>query len=58
MKTLPAYYNGIQRAEGNIPDFELWTPVIDWEGFPAGSTVSRQTIEKAGYVPLEIKTNL
>ena len=58
MKPLRAHFNGIQPGWGMFPAFELWTLVTDLGRYPKGSTVSRQTIEKAGYVPQEIKINL
>jgi hypothetical protein len=54
MKLVRAHYHGIQRGFGLIPDFELWTPLVEWEGHPVGSTVSRQTMEQMGYVPQEV----
>lgn len=46
----PARFDGMQDCAGIMPDFELWTLTEDIEGHPAGSTVSRQTLEAKGYV--------
>ncbi|MBP8257098.1 MAG: hypothetical protein KAX37_07205 [Opitutaceae bacterium] len=46
---LPAYFSGIQDGFGVVPDIELWTLTRDVGIHPAGSTLSRQTIEAHGY---------
>lgn len=45
-----AFYIGMQSGYGNMPSFELWNLLIDIPGHPKGSTLRRQTIEKAGYI--------
>ena len=46
----PANFLGIQPGiPGRIPDLELWNLTESIKGHGAGSTVSRQTIEKAGF---------
>ncbi len=45
----PAVYQGFQEGTGKIPGFELYNLTEDIEGHPAGSTVSRQTLEQAGF---------
>ncbi len=45
----PAVYCGWQKGTALIPGFEVWILVRDIEGHPAGSSVSRQTLELAGY---------
>lgn len=45
---IPAIFNGIQ--DGDEP-FELWTILEPIEGHPQYSTLSRRTIERAGYEP-------
>ncbi len=45
----PAVYCGWQKGTALIPGFEVWTLLRDIEGHPAGSSVSRQTLELAGY---------
>lgn len=46
----PAEFAGIQEGiPGKIPDFELYNATQKIGDTPVGSTVSRQTIEKAGY---------
>lgn len=50
--TAPARFLGIQEGIGHIPNIELWDLMEDIDGHCVGSTVSRQTLEKAGfYVP-------
>lgn len=48
--TIPAYFAGIQSGFGNVADIELWTLTEPVGIHPAGSTLSRQTIEAHGYV--------
>lgn len=48
-RALPAYFTGIQDGGGFVPDIELWTLTQPVGIHPAGSTLSRQTIEAAGY---------
>lgn len=45
----PAIYRGMQDGFGIVPDFELWDLTADIPGHPSRSTVSRQTLEAAGY---------
>lgn len=47
--TIPAYFTGIQEGGGLVPDIELWTLIHPVGIHPAGSTVSRTTIEAHGY---------
>lgn len=52
----PAEFVGIQEGIGKIPSFELYNLTADIPGHPAGSTVSRETLEKAGFeVPKQAK---
>lgn len=44
-----AQFIGIQEGVGRQPAFELFNLLADIEGHPVGSTVSRATIEEAGY---------
>lgn len=44
-----AVFNAVQSGFEKIPDFELWTLLIDIPGHPKNSTVRRETIEEAGY---------
>jgi hypothetical protein len=46
----PFEFLGIQRGEGRWPDIELYNLTAPIGGHPAGSTVSRQTLEAHGYV--------
>ena len=45
----PAYFVGVQDGFGFMPAFELYTLTGPVGFHPAGSTVSRETIEKHGY---------
>lgn len=45
----PATFCGVQSGCGVMPDFELWNLTAPISGHSAGSTVSRQSIEAAGY---------
>jgi hypothetical protein len=45
----PAIYRGWQPGNGSVPGFELWNLTAAVGAHPAGSTVSRATLEKAGY---------
>ena len=49
MKTPIATFLGIQPGYGTLPDVELWNLLEDIPGHGNGSTVSRETIEKAGH---------
>ena len=49
--TIPAFYVGIQPGYQNLPPIELYTLVAPVGEHPAGSTVSRQTLEKHGFLP-------
>lgn len=48
-KVAPATYLGIQKGFDTIKDIELYNLTDDIPGHPEGSTVSRQTLELAGY---------
>lgn len=48
-KAAPATYHGLQRGFDTIKDIELYDLTEDIPGHPEGSTVSRQTLERAGY---------
>lgn len=57
----PATFCGVQSGCGVMPDFELWNLTAPIAGHSAGSTVSRQSIEAAGYqlpTPPENRGNL
>lgn len=45
----PAVYAGWQPGTVHYPGFEIWTLTKDIAGHPAGSSVSRQTLELAGF---------
>ena len=45
----PAVFRGIQSGFGIVDDFEMWDLTADIPGHPVRSTVSRQTLEEAGY---------
>lgn len=47
--TIPGYFAGMQDGFGVVPDIELWTLTQPVGIHPAGSTVSRTTIEAHGY---------
>lgn len=51
----PAFFVGVQSGIGTKPDLELWTLTADIPGHPEGSTVSRETIEAAGYDMPEVR---
>jgi hypothetical protein len=57
LKPLPAIYNGYQEGTADFAGFELWTPVVEWDGHPAYSTFSLATILRAGFRPYNIKEN-
>ncbi len=46
----PAIFCGIQQGYGYIPDLELWTLIEPIAGYPAHTTLARQTIEAAGFI--------
>lgn len=46
----PAVYVGWQPGTVHMPGFEIWTLTRAIAGHPAGSSVSRQTLELAGYL--------
>jgi hypothetical protein len=46
----PARFAGWQDGMGVMPDFELFVLTADIPGHPAGSTVSRRTLERLGYI--------
>ena len=45
----PAVFLGVQEGYGNCPSFESYNLTAPIEGHPLHSTVSRETLEKAGY---------
>ena len=47
---IPAIFNGVQHF--GQESFELWTILEPIEGHPQYSTLSRRTIERAGYEPM------
>jgi hypothetical protein len=47
--TAPAVYVGRQECAGLMPDFDLWNLTEDIPGYPAGSSVSTDTLLKLGY---------
>jgi hypothetical protein len=49
MKPAPAFFVGIQEGWGHLPSIELYNLTEDVGIHPAGSTVSRQTLEQHGY---------
>ncbi len=54
----PAVYIGHQEGFGNHPGFDMFNLTRDLPGHPEGSTVSRQTLEEAGFhVPVEPKAS-
>lgn len=46
--SIRATFCGIQPGFRHLPAIELWNLVDDIPGHPAGSTVSRRTIEAVG----------
>ncbi len=46
----PATFGGIQEGFGTIPSQELWHLTEDIQGHPKGSTLTRTTLEKEGYI--------
>lgn len=54
----PATFYGIQDCEGLCPDIELFNLTAAVGVIPAGSTVSRETLERAGFsVPSQPRIN-
>jgi len=49
--TIPAFYVGLQPGYRHLPPIELYTLLAQVGEHPAGSTVSRQTLEKHGFLP-------
>ena len=49
--TIPAFYLGLQPGYRHLPPIELYTLLAQVGEHPAGSTVSRQTLEKHGFLP-------
>jgi len=45
----PALFLGLQEGCSHIPPFEIYVLLASVGEHPAGSTVSRQTLEKFGY---------
>jgi len=52
----PAIFLGIQPGFNNMPAVELYNLLARVGRHPAGSTVSRKTLEDHGYVPPEFST--
>ena len=54
MKHIPATYIGTQHwpAGSNYPSLPLYNLLVDIPGHPVGSTVSLQTLQRAGYQPV------
>lgn len=48
-KEAPATYAGFQEGMADLPGFHLWNLTKDIPGHPAGSTVSSNTLEAAGF---------
>jgi hypothetical protein len=48
--TIPAFYAGLQPGYRHLPPIELYTLLAQVGEHPAGSTVSRQTLEKHGFL--------
>ena len=46
----PAVFVGLQEGFGDVPSFNLYNLTEDIPGHPAGSTVSQDTLEQAGFV--------
>jgi hypothetical protein len=46
--SIRAYFIGVQEGFMHLPSIELWNLLDDIPGHPAGSTVSRRTIEAVG----------
>lgn len=54
----PAVFAGRQEGIGRIPDFDLYNLTAAIPGHPEGSTVSAETLERAGYrLPLDIRAS-
>ena len=55
MTPIPATYIGTQTwpAGTPYPSLPLYNLLVDIPGHPVGSTVSLQTLNKAGYQPVE-----
>lgn len=51
----PAVYIGTQPGFQTIPDMDLFNLTKDIPGHPKNSTVSRTTLEKAGFYVPEVK---
>lgn len=49
VKVAPAQFLGVQPGCGVFADIELWNLTEPIGEHPAGSTLSRQTIERHGY---------
>lgn len=49
MKPAPAIFIGVQEGFGPIPAQELYNLLTNVGTHPAGSTVTRQTLERHGY---------
>jgi len=54
--TAPAIFLGIQPGTHHLPAIELWNLTAPVGDHPAGSTVSRQTLERHGYSVPEAKS--
>ena len=55
MVSIPATYIGTQHwpAGSRFPSLPLYNLLVDIPGHPVGSTVSLQTLQRAGYQPVE-----
>ncbi len=54
MTHIPATYIGIQLGHGRHPSLLLYNLLEEIPGHPVGSTVSLQTLMKAGFHPVEV----
>ena len=56
MKHIPAKYIGTQHwpAGSSYPSLPLYNLLVSIPGHPIGSTVSLQTLNRAGYQPVEM----
>ena len=55
MISIPAKYIGTQHwpTGSSYPSLPLYNLLVDIPGHPVGSTVSLQTLNRAGYQPVE-----
>lgn len=54
MINIPVKYIGVQPGWGKHPSLPLYNLLVDIPGHPVGSTVSLQTLMKAGFHPVEV----